>query len=106
MATLRKWLALSLLAGLALACLPAAAADGDRDHDVARDLYQRGEIRPLSDIVALVHAVAPGDIVSVDLMQAGSNWVYRFQVISADGQRSIVDVDAKAGTILAGDSNR
>jgi uncharacterized membrane protein YkoI len=99
-------LALSLLAGLALACPPAVAADGDRDHDVARDLYQRGEIRPLADIVALVHAMVPGDIVSVDLMQAGSSWVYRFQVIAADGQRSIVDVDAKAGTILAGDGSR
>jgi uncharacterized membrane protein YkoI len=83
------------------AALPQVAqADEDHDHDRARDLYQRGEIRALSDILPVVHAVAPGDIVTVDLIRLGDRWAYRFQVVAGDGRRSTVDVDARSAVIL------
>ncbi|RAZ71478.1 hypothetical protein DPM35_31365 [Mesorhizobium atlanticum] len=82
--------------------LPSAlrAQDDDDDHDRARDLYERGEIEGLADIMAIVRAKAPGEIVSVDLIRAGGKWIYRFQVVAADGRRRIVDVDAGAGGVL------
>ena len=94
------------LAALGVAALvmasPSAlrAQDDDDDHDRARDLHERGEIEGLADIMAIVRTEAPGEIVSVDLIRAGGKWIYRFQVVAADGRRRIVDVDAGAGGVL------
>jgi len=92
------------VAGLVLATpFAVRAQDDDGDHDRARDLYERGEIEGLADILNIVRAKAPGEIVAVDLIRAGGKWVYRVQVVAADGRRSIVDVDAGAGAVLGGE---
>lgn len=95
-------LAMLGLAGLVLAQPLAARADedDDGDHDRARDLYEHGEIKGLSNILDIVRAQAPGDIVAVDLIRKANKWVYRFQVVGADGRRKTVDVDAGAGVIM------
>ncbi|HZP20755.1 MAG TPA: PepSY domain-containing protein [Bauldia sp.] len=72
----------------------AAAAEDDSDHDLARDLYERGEILPLSEILAALGRRMPGDVVAVDLVRVGGRWVYRFQVVGPDGRRATVDLDA------------
>lgn len=90
------------VAGLVLAAPLAVRAQDDDDHDRARDLYERGEIEGLADIMAIVRAKAPGEIVAIDLIRAGGKWVYRFQVIAADGRRRIVEVDAGAGGVSGG----
>jgi uncharacterized membrane protein YkoI len=94
------------VAGLVLAMpLAVRAQDDDGDHDRARDLYERGEIEGLADIMAIVRAKAPGEIVGVDLIRAGGKWVYRFQVVAADGRRRIVDVDAGSGGVSGGEGD-
>lgn len=102
MMVILKRLAMLGLAGLVLAQPPAARADedDDGDHDRARDLYEHGEIRGLSDILHIVRAQAPGDIVAVDLISKAGKWVYRFQVVDAGGRRRTVNVDAGAGVIM------
>lgn len=100
-----KRLKRALVAGLAVLALlgPSAAfagRDGDGDHDLARDLHEGGEIRALSEILRQIAQEVPGDIVAVDLVRDGGKWVYRVQIVSADGQRHIVDIDAGAGTEL------
>ncbi|PPE77870.1 hypothetical protein C3941_21600 [Kaistia algarum] len=75
-------------------------SDGDDDHDVARDLHEGGEIRALSQILSDLRQQVPGDIVAVDLVRAHDKWVYRIQIVAADGKRSLVEVDAGAGTIF------
>ncbi|RUW27767.1 hypothetical protein EN858_01425 [Mesorhizobium sp. M4B.F.Ca.ET.215.01.1.1] len=77
-----------------------ADEDDDGDHDRARDLYEQGEIKGLADILDIVRTQAPGDVVAVKLVRRANKWVYRFQVVGADGRRTIVDVDAGAGVIL------
>jgi uncharacterized membrane protein YkoI len=97
-----KRLAVLGLAGLVLAMSAAAGADedDDGDHDRARDLYEHGEIKGLADILDVVRAKAPGDVVAVDLIRKANKWVYRFQVVGPDGRRKTVDVDAGAGVIM------
>jgi uncharacterized membrane protein YkoI len=98
-----------VLAGLVLAGpLPARADDdGDDDHDRARDLYERGEIKGLAAILDVVRAKAPGDVVAVELIRRADRWVYRFQIVGADGRRKTVEVDAGAGIVLRdGDADR
>ncbi len=67
-----KRLAIGLAAGLVLAAPFAAHADDDdEDHDVARELYEHGEIRALSEILPMVGKRTPGDVVAVDLVEVG-----------------------------------
>jgi uncharacterized membrane protein YkoI len=102
---MRTWLKLPAAIGFAALLLAApsiAGADDDNDdddHDLARELYEHGEIRALSQILRTVGERAPGDVVAVDLVKLDNRWVYRFQVVEADGRRVIVDVDAGAGII-------
>lgn len=94
------------VAGLVLATpFAGRAQDDDGDHDRARDLHERGEIEGLADILSVVRAKAPGEIVAVDLIRAGGKWVYRVQVVAADGRRRIVDVDAGAGAVVGGEGD-
>lgn len=99
-----KRLVVAGLIGLAAAQPLAARADEDYDgdHDRARDLYEHGEIKGLARILDVVRAKAPGDVVAVDLVRLGNKWIYRLQVIDADGHRKVVDVDAGAGVIVRG----
>ena len=101
---LRETLAAGLLALPVLVPILARADDEHHhgDQDVARDLYERGEIRPLADILRHVRRQHPGDVVAVDLVQIDNKWVYRFQIVGPDGRRSIVDVRRRHGLGRAG----
>jgi uncharacterized membrane protein YkoI len=100
-----KCLPIVVLSGFVLSWPLVARADmdDDGDHDRARDLYERGEIKGLFNILRVVHAKAPGDIVAVDFIRIRDRWVYRFQIVTADGRRRVVDVDAGAGALMRGE---
>jgi uncharacterized membrane protein YkoI len=93
-----------LTAAVLVACVLGSSmpvrADDDGDHDRARELYEHGEIRALHDIIRLVAAKVPGEVVSVDLLRKGDRWIYRLQIIQRDGRRSMVDVDARAAEVM------
>ncbi len=101
-----------IFTGLVLATMlaagPAMADDhghgrgkGDDDHDLARELYEHGDIRPLEQVLAAVAKQVPGDVVAVDLTQnQDDHWIYVVQVVTADGTRVIVDVDAANAVVL------
>ncbi|HWU32418.1 MAG TPA: hypothetical protein VN108_06070 [Marmoricola sp.] len=86
--------AIALAAFVFVSPTMVVADEGEDDHEVARELFEHGEIRPLEDILAKLRHDTPGDVVAVDLIRVGDQWVYRFQVIASDGHRSIVDVVA------------
>ncbi len=104
MRTRLKRAAIAGLAAVTLTLPLAARADDDEDHDLARDLREEGEIRALSEILRTVSGRVPGDIVAIDLVKQSDKWVYRFQVVSADGRRTTVDVDASVGTLIHSES--
>lgn len=87
---------------------PAVADDhghgrgnGDDDHDLARELYEHGDIQPLAKVLAAVAQRVPGDVVAVDLVQnQDDHWIYVVQVVTAEGKRVIVNVDAANAAIL------
>jgi uncharacterized membrane protein YkoI len=88
------------IAVLSLAVPVEAHADDDNDNDLARDLYQRGEIHALSEILRMVREQAPGDVVAIDLVYLGERWIYRFQIVATDGRRVTLSVDAATATLL------
>ncbi|MCG6207227.1 peptidase [Rhodopseudomonas sp. HC1] len=91
-----------MLAALTLAGgLPAAAHDhsGRRDHDDARLAVQRGEIRPLAELLTIVRDKLPGEITGVEIERHHGEWLYEFIVVDKRGRLFEVHVDPQSGAI-------
>ena len=78
-----------------------AGGDGDRDdHNQALELYEHGEIRSLADILRSLGDRIHGDVVDVALDRRGNQWTYLLTVVTKDGQRTEVAVDASKMAIV------
>jgi len=95
-------LAALLLGASALGLSPGALA-GSHDHDdhvEARALLQRGEILPLSRILAIVQQQVPGDVVEVELEHGKHHgWEYEVKVLTAQGRVREVKLNARSGEV-------
>jgi uncharacterized membrane protein YkoI len=96
-----------MMLGLMLAAMPAAGsaalasdrAHGRHDHDEARLAVQRGEIRPLAELLALVRDKLPGEITGVEIEREHGRWMYEFLVVDKGGRLFEVYVDPQSGEI-------
>lgn len=95
------WLqALMLLVLAAGIASPSAATRADElDQDKARQAVQRGEMRPLADILSEVRPRLPGEVVGVEIERRKGRWMYEFRVIGAEGRVYEVYVDAKSAAV-------
>ena len=96
---MRKLLAL-LLVLAALSPAHAALARDSRDHDAARQAYQRGEILPLSQILQRALKVAPGEVLEVELEEDDGRMIYEIEILESSGRVLEVEIDARAGAVL------
>jgi len=76
---------------------PAGARD--RDHDAVRRAVERGDIRPLAEILAAVRGQLPGEVVGVEIEQKNGRWLYEFRVVDRSGRLFEVYVDARTAKI-------
>lgn len=92
------------LAALLAACLLAAGggavAKDDQDHEAARKAMARGEILPLTRILAVVAQASPGDVLKVELERHGARFVYEVKVLTPAGKVIEVQVDGKTGALV------
>ncbi len=72
----------------------------DDDHDRARDLLEHGEIAPLNAIIARLSQQYPGEFVGVRLGRSNNRWIYRFKILTEDGRRVELSVDAKSMDVI------
>jgi uncharacterized membrane protein YkoI len=70
------------------------------DHDRARIAVERGEARPLSEILAKVRPELGGEMAGVEFRRQSGRWVYEFRVLTPTGQMTEVYVDAATADIL------
>jgi len=100
-----------LLTGLALTGLLAAATPslaGERDHDEARELRERGDIVPLEQILQAAAGQRAGRVVEVELelefdlqgASGGKTYVYEVEVLDAGGEVWELKYDARTGALL------
>ncbi len=89
-----------LLAACLLAAGGVAAAGEDQDHEAARKAMARGEILPLTRILAVVAQASPGDVLKVELDRHGSRFVYEVKVLTRAGKVTEVQVDGKTGALV------
>jgi uncharacterized membrane protein YkoI len=95
-------------------CLPAAAerhpgdGAGEHDHERARHALDRGEVRPIAEILAQVAVAVPGEVIAVEFERRGEyrarhggpGWIYELKILAEDGRLLEVLVDAETGRIL------
>ncbi|WP_306223238.1 PepSY domain-containing protein [Bosea beijingensis] len=74
----------------------AAALDQNR----ARAAMERGEIRPLDQVLATARAAIPGDVVALDLKDKKGRWYYKLKILTPAGKRLAMRVDAQSLQIL------
>jgi uncharacterized membrane protein YkoI len=92
-----------LLAAGAIAALPqpAKADDHDaQDQALAREALRRGEIRPLSEILAIVAREIPGDVIKVELERHNGGWQYKIKVLATSGRVREIELDGRTGAVL------
>jgi uncharacterized membrane protein YkoI len=89
-----------LLAGVWFSASPVAHAEDD--HDQAWRALKRGEIRPLTDILAQLQGQLGGEVIEVSFKskRRGRNYAYEFTVLTPSGRISEVLVDAATAKIL------
>ncbi|MBS0643836.1 MAG: PepSY domain-containing protein [Proteobacteria bacterium] len=104
----RAFIAAGVIAALALSSAPGRADPDDdegvyrhrHDHDRARLAVERGEARPLSEILAQVRPELGGEVTGVEFRRKAGKWLYEFRVIGAGGQMTEVYVDAATAEIV------
>jgi len=94
--TLRRCVFVGALASV----LAGTAAADDIGPDVARKLLSEGRIRPLAEILDIVKAQVPGDMVEIELEIEHGTYVYDVKLITPGGRVKEVEVDAATGKIL------
>ncbi len=71
-----------------------------KDHDVARQALERGEVLPLDTVLAEVRKSVPGEVAGVELEHEHGAWIYEIKVIGQGGLLTEVKVNATSGHIL------
>ena len=80
--------------------LLAAPATADEDADRAHRALQRGEVRPLAEILTTLERRLEGEIVGVEFESEDGRHVYEFEVVTPGGRLLEIYVDAATGRIL------
>jgi uncharacterized membrane protein YkoI len=91
-----RWLLLGMVTAVAL--IPVVDAQA-HDHDEARHAVERGEIRPLAEILAAARGKLPGEVVRVEIERKSGYWIYEFRTVDAQGRLFEVVVDARTGEV-------
>lgn len=100
----RWWLLLALLG--AVVVLPQIAAGEDRSpeckrsQDCALDAFKSGEIRPLSEVLAVARDRVPGEVVKVELEREKGVWVYEVKILTPAGKRREVEINAQSLAVI------
>jgi hypothetical protein len=90
----------TLLAILTLGGSGSAWSRSSGDHEAALAALARGEVLPLSRIMAVVSQHSPGDILEVELDRENGVIVYEFKILTPAGKVYEVHVDARTGALI------
>ena len=69
--------------------------------DDAREALRKGKVMPLTAILEIVAKRQPGTVIAVDLEPRPTGLIYEIDVITEDGRRRELRLDARSGEILA-----
>jgi len=95
-------LALIGAAAMLPAALPAQerAADCTREQDCALGAFKSGEIRSLSQVLAVAREKMPGEVVKIELEREKGIWVYEIKILTRSGERREIEIDAQTLNVI------
>jgi uncharacterized membrane protein YkoI len=99
---MRVWLRSAILATLAAVAILGSAfmpARADDDAGRVRQAVEKGEIRPLSEILAVTREKLPGDVIGVEIEREDGRWRYELKVIDGQGHLFEVYVNAQSAVV-------
>ncbi len=98
----RSQIGLLLALGLAATTLQSGAVGQDckRSQDCALDAFKSGEIRPLSEVLAVARAKVPGEVVKIELEHDDGIWIYEIKILTPSGRRREVEINARTLAII------
>jgi|JRYK01.1.fsa_nt_gb uncharacterized membrane protein YkoI len=86
---------------LLLAAAPWPLQADDVSEAEARRLVERGELKPLSEILAAISAEFGGKVLEVELERDGPRtYTYEIEILTADGRVLELEYDARTGQRL------
>lgn len=72
-----------------------------QSHEAARQALLRKEVLPLSRILAIAAQRVPGEVIEVELEEAGANRLkYDLKILAKSGRVRELELDAKTGATL------
>ena len=71
------------------------------NQDDARHALKKGKVMPLTAILEIAARRQPGGVIAVDLETQNGRLVYEIDVITHDGRRRELQIDARKGDILS-----
>jgi len=72
----------------------------DEDQERARNAFERGEILPITEILALASQHLPGDVVEVELKFEDNYISYEIDVLTSTGKVREIELDARNGAVI------
>jgi uncharacterized membrane protein YkoI len=75
-------------------------ADHRGNHDEARQAFQQGKIRSLSELIAQLRPELGGEIIEVELKNKRGVYYYTFKVLASNGRLGEISVDAATGKVI------
>ncbi|WP_336490283.1 PepSY domain-containing protein [Methylobacterium nigriterrae] len=92
---------LSLLITVAAAILSVVPdLSHGSEQERAREALERGEIRPLDQVLRVARERVPGEVVKVELEREDGRWVYEIKILTESGKRREVEIDANSLEVL------
>jgi uncharacterized membrane protein YkoI len=97
---------LSILAAVLAVIAIAPVAYGDdkkdckREQDCALNAVSGGEIRPLTEVLAVAKEKLPGEVIKVELEREDGIWVYEVKVLTTSGRRREIEINAKTLAVI------
>lgn len=85
---------------LFVALLGARFSFAEEDHETARQAVERGELLPLSKILAAAEKRFPGRVLEVDLDREKGRYLYEIEVLLQDGRVIELTYDGRTGELL------
>ena len=93
-------LAAALLSAALLVVGPGMVQAGDKDHEMARQALQQGQVLPLRTVIDQVEKQYQGQVLKVEFEHEDGRYLYEIRLLQAVGRMVKMEVDARDGRLL------
>ena len=72
----------------------------ERDHELAREALQQGQVLPLRQVLDKVEREYQGQVLKIEFERDDGRYIYEIRVLQKDGRMAKLKVDAVDGRVL------